>query len=675
MNLLLAEHDYQVEDFISRGLGAKGEWIALGPSAMWALDKKHISYNIPEDFYNSLNLEATCLKEQERLENLCDKLDEQLWEEHPELKKMRVCPFLFHIFPLTILLDNLVSRIFQLKAIFNAHPGHTAWVHCGAHRPWDAFDICFSNEETLWGHVLSLPGWKCGTKILEDPPKGIFTANSNINHDRDGYYPHLKQKVDRWIKSSVFLYTAAHSIAHRDFKAVFDLLIPGKKNSLLINGGTYEWSYAIPALRAQGWRILFASNLLFKDKWSNNHATSKSLYYDTEETRKEMNDYFQSEGVRFYPLLEDRFTWIRTNAPRLCLRIASRLDDTIQKYKIQAILCATNPTFRGHVINQASRFYCLPVIKWQQGFIMYYKDRISQLNQFGDLMTADAVLTFGKETERAYSFYRSKFPAVVTAVGSASIDKVRESNHNCSPAPIDRSTTSISKFQARNKLVWTIGAGSDEKGKVNLKTRILYATTNYYQNTWYCGFSPPFSDRLFYRDQSLIIKSLQEIAMSRQFGCEVTFKLSPGKTCQDPPWVDEISNLKVVKDSQSFVELLQCHDVIIIDCPTTTLLQAIATGLPVFVLMRHWTYPQHALQMLTNRAVVADNIQNLIDALQKYLIDGTYPARIEDNSFLRAYGNFRDDGNSITRVVKTIEGLLNGQSQLKNGHIPHNTNI
>jgi hypothetical protein len=658
MNLLLAERDYQVEDFISRGLGAKGEWIALGPSAMWALDKKHISYNIPEDFYNSLNLEATCLKEQERLENLCDKLDEQLWEEHPELKKLRVCLFLFHIFPLTILVDNLVSRIFQLKAIFNAHPGHTAWVHCGAHRPWDAFDICFSNEETLWGHVLSLPGWKCGTKILEDPPKGIFTANSNINHDRDGYYPHLKQKVDRWIKSSVFLYTAAHSIAHRDFKAVFDLLIPGKKNSLLINGGTYEWSYAIPALRAQGWRILFASNLLFKDKWSNNHATSKSLYYDTEETRKEMNDYFQSEGVRFYPLLEDRFTWIRAKAPELGLRIASRLDDTIQKYKIRAILCATNPTFRSHVINQVSRSYGLPVIKWQHGFVMYYKDRISQLNQFGDLMTTDAVLAFGKEPERAYSFYHSKFPAVVTAVGSASIDKIRESNHNCSPAPIDRSTTSISKFQARNKLVWTIGAGSDEKSRGSLKTRILYATTSYYQNIWYCGFSPPFNDRLFYRDQSLIVKSLQEIAASRLHGCEVTLKLSPGKTCQDPPWTSEVFNLKVVKDSPTFVKLLQCHDVIIIGCPTTTLLQAIATKKPLFALVSHIGYTEQMRTMLARRAVCANQAGELMRLLRSYLQSGIYPADLNDDAFCKAYGNHLNDGKSIDRAVRLVNKYL-----------------
>jgi len=631
MNLFLAEHSYQVEDFLHRFSPDMGRWIALGPSAMWSLDKKGISYRIPEEFYNPLDLEAICLREQERLENLCNKLDQKLWEKYPELKKLRVCPFLFHIFPLTILVDNLVSRIFQLKAIFNAHPGHTAWVHCGAHRPWDAFDICFSNEETLWGHVLSLPGWKCGTKILEDPPKNAFTANRSIHHNNDSYYSHFKQNLDTRIKNSIFLYTAGRGITHRNFKVVFDLIKLRKKNSLLINGGTYEWSYAIPALRAQGWRILFASNLLFKNKWNNNHTTSKSLYYDNEETGGEMNDYFQSEGVHFYPLLEDRFAWIRTNAPRLCLRIASRLKDIVRKYKIQAILCAINPTFRSHVINQICRFHGLPVIKWQHGFVMYYKDRISQLNQFGDLMTTDAVLAFGKEPERAYSFYHSKFPAVVTAVGSASIDKIRESNHN---------------------------SLSDEKSRCSLKTRILYATTSYYQNIWYCGFSPPFNDRLFYRDQSLIVKSLQEIAASRLHGCEVTLKLSPGKTCQDPPWTNEVFNLKVVKDSPTFVKLLQCHDVIIIGCPTTTLLQAIATKKPVFALVSHIGYTEQMRTMLARRAVCANQAGELMRLLRSYLQSGIYPADLNDDAFCKAYGNHLNDGKSTDRAVHLLNKYI-----------------
>ncbi len=118
-NLLLAEHDYQVQDFISRGLHINGEWIALGPGAMWTLDKKGIKYQIPEDFYKEEELEKTCLKVHEKIENYCREIDSVIHQEYPEIKESGISPFLFNIYQLTIIFDGLVSRIFQLKSILN----------------------------------------------------------------------------------------------------------------------------------------------------------------------------------------------------------------------------------------------------------------------------------------------------------------------------------------------------------------------------------------------------------------------------------------------------------------------------------------------------------------------------------------------------------------------------
>jgi hypothetical protein len=58
MNLLLVEYGSQVEDFLGRFGSDFGHWIALGPSAMWALDQKGIRYEIPESFYQPEELEG-----------------------------------------------------------------------------------------------------------------------------------------------------------------------------------------------------------------------------------------------------------------------------------------------------------------------------------------------------------------------------------------------------------------------------------------------------------------------------------------------------------------------------------------------------------------------------------------------------------------------------------------
>ena len=50
-NLFLVENSTQVKDLLSRGMRDKGQWIALGPSAMAAMEEAGILYCIPEDFY------------------------------------------------------------------------------------------------------------------------------------------------------------------------------------------------------------------------------------------------------------------------------------------------------------------------------------------------------------------------------------------------------------------------------------------------------------------------------------------------------------------------------------------------------------------------------------------------------------------------------------------------
>ena len=122
-NLFLVEHSGQVEDLLSQGMKDKGTWIALGPSAMWALDRAGISYKIPEDFYIHRELGEICLKNHQRVEELCRELDKIIRKFSPDLVKLKMQPFLFSMFPLIVAFDALVSRIFQLQAILKVNPG------------------------------------------------------------------------------------------------------------------------------------------------------------------------------------------------------------------------------------------------------------------------------------------------------------------------------------------------------------------------------------------------------------------------------------------------------------------------------------------------------------------------------------------------------------------------
>jgi len=187
-----------------------------------------------------------------------------------------------------------------------------------------------------------------------------------------------------------------------------------------------------------------------------------------------------------------------------------------------------------------------------------------QLNEHSDLVTSDAFLTFGREVDASYQKFTDKYRAKIISVGSAKLDWLRKTrgheNHKATSTPDNR------------------------------PVNILYATSAYFGNLWYCGFSPAFSDSLFMKEQLCIIERLCKLREAIGNNFNITIKLDPSSWSQDPPWTKEFENkkgIRIIKSSPSFINLLSQSDIVVLDMPTTVLLEAVAANLPVFVLMRH----------------------------------------------------------------------------------------
>ena len=98
-----------------------------------------------------------------------------------------------------------------------------------------------------------------------------------------------------------------------------------------------------------------------------------------------------------------------------------------------------------------------------------------------------------------------------------------------------------------------------------------------------------------------------------------------------------------------------------VDVPTTTLLQAIATKLPVFVLNSVVSAPLKDLHILSNRAVCASSAAGLMNKLEEYLRTGQYEADVNSREYLRRYGTHLDDGKSDIRAADFIKAALNSE--------------
>jgi len=616
--LLLAEHKYQVNDLVNRELASQAKWIALGPSAMSALEELGIPYQIPEDFYESHELEKVCQQSHKDTKKLCSLLDHIFQKKNPDFKKWKITPFLFHYPPLSMRIDVLRSRIFQLYHIFASYPGYQIYMHNQSGNFQNTVNQPYSNLETIWGHIGSLKGWPFSIIIIKNP-------KIHINSKKRGNF--ILSLLRRIINRSIFLYSAAHNILNKDYYPLKKILSFKKNKSLLMMAPPYDWKHALPLLRKKGWQILFSSNDMMSPHQTNVIHQSNHFGFDSASIER-VKPYLKQNGVSFYTLIESCLAWIFNNYPPHIRNLKRNFDHFSKIYKIHALIRSASTSGIAHATNQFARLLGIPVFTWQHGHIGYDKT-ISQFNNYYNSLTSDYTFVYGEGSKRAHTVYSEQFNSCVVSTGSAHLDAVKSS------IAIDRDVLTR---------------------PIN---RVLYVTTNYYQNRWYYGMSPGLSDCHLYLDQKKIIQDL--LRFKKDLNFQLTIKLHPSLDFMDPPWIDGIrtnGDVKIIKKVKNFSKLLGQNDLIILDYPSTTLLQSIATKLPVFALMRHWEYHQSMLEPLRLRVVCKDNVEALMESIQRFLKYKEYPSSFTHTTFLKEFGTYTNDGNSAQRVSDFVNSTL-----------------
>lgn len=622
-NLFLVEDFVHVDDLLRRNMRDNGEWIALGPGAMYALERKGIPYKIPEDFCSNEELEQLCRDSHEKCESFCDYIDHILFKKYPDLKKWRVHPFLFYMDSITKFVDTIGTRILQLNKILHVYPKHKVWIHKTPHYPWREFDLWFSNKEKLWGDILSLKGWNCQIEFLKVSWSGYhlsFWRNKDVLFVK--FFFDIIRTVKKTMLKSFVLYNVASYLKLTGIKG----LIRGirkKPMGILFYGYLCEWKWLIQLLINKNRQIIFTGPEKFKVNTSGKKGKEEKGNESLITKDAYIMSLFTVDGILFFPLLKERLTWIFENSFIQCQNIISLCKKIIRRYNVQAVFTANTATFTDHVVKQAFRYFHIPVIHWQHGFMFAQNGRINQLNEFNDMMTSDVLFTYGEASTRAHKLYINRFPVKVISMGSPSLDTIYEESR---------------------------------KRKEIFRKRLLYVTTGYYQNYWYYGFSPPFSDRYLLRDQLSIMAYLKNIV--KEEDVKVTVKLWPGMLLSKQFKSDFASLFRVVEYRPKFAGLFSANHIIVIDSPTTTALQAVATRKPVFILLRHIQYPEYSRKLLERRAVCADTVGELINKIQQYIEHGMYPADVNDDEYLRTHGNHLNDGNSAQRALKKVFKII-----------------
>jgi len=107
---------------------------------------------------------------------------------------------------------------------------------------------------------------------------------------------------------------------------------------------------------------------------------------------------------------------------------------------------------------------------------------------------------------------------------------------------------------------------------------------------------------------------------------------------------------------------LRNADLIIIDWPYTSLLEAAKTALPIICYKKLWPLRDGVEDLIRKRCHLTEDMDELKRLLNKY-VEGNLTA-LDNDELLSLYGNAGNDGKSCQRAVEFLKNATSSHSYL-----------
>ena len=643
--LILLEHEEQVKDCLKWLDEVKGQTqiIALSPFAIYELDKQNIPYKIPEDYYEPGELYHFGLGNYQRIEDFSSLIDKRIHTACPAVAERGIKPALFSLYHLKLIYDAVMVRLFQLSRVINVEKPGIIFVYDDKEYPFGVSETApyflFDNRESVYTRLLKLAGWKVPVIALPYVPHPVeANAPQESNQNIKGKF---RDRLLKWLWLRPILYEVAVAIRLRAWRGFFRILkggITGRKNyPVLLYGGPYNWNDCRAELLSAGITpILTMSNNLWH--WLSGplpeRMNSRSLpdVWQELKTDDEFRSFFIWQAIDFFPVLEERLQFLVRRLSLACLRAYDQVTEALTKSEVKAFLASGWATCADRSAAQAAHNAGIPVIIWQHGNYGYINQPLVIYNE---MMGTDALFVFGDGVVEKYAEPAERLGTKLIPIGSTSLE-------------------ALNSEILGDKVKKLFPLDSQ-------KRTLLYVTTNFYQNDLYISLSPPFSDNHFWHTQRMILD-----VMARHRDYNIVVKLSPARGYRDAPlssYASEkgIENCRFIKDECSFTDLLALADVLVIDFPSTVLLQALTTLKPIFAFTGHLHIDNRAQELLARRTSCHRQLTDFVGALDSFLAGGKTTVDLNDREFLRKFGT--SDGMSGKKAATTLVGIIRNHRQ------------
>ncbi len=517
--------------------------VALSPGVELALDREKRAYTRPEDYIAPLADEQWGLENYPRVEALCARLDEILGKRDEAAAEGQLRPAFWSLF--------FIKQVFDLFSIRSLELYHLLKLENPERILY--FEREKPGPDTEWLH----PRESAYAAVLD-----VLAPRMAIAGERRAAVPEPPPPPPR----KRFTFKRLRDSLRYRWKQALRLTRRPVPQEVVCRALCLDYGYSLPWILEELEKRRGDFFVWREDGVITRGAGAPALRLDPardlpEEQAVELLRAFASdsrirelavvEDIDLWPLLEPRLrTWLRRTVPRIIQDYKNALR-VIRELRPDVVLTSMGHAPRQKAIGWAARERGIPPVISRHGeqFMRAYPRFVN-----GDPETVDWFLCWGRWEEKwLYRYKRREIHPLI--VGSPMIE--------------EGARHSPSRARARRK------AGLPRRAKI-----ALYVPTLFSGNEFYMG-DRQANDSDYFRDGKMILRALLGLE-----GWRVAVKEHPNQW--DSIWeswrqtLPEARRMTVIR-SLRFIDCLHLADLVVLDAPSTTLVQALLGSSYVYI--------------------------------------------------------------------------------------------
>lgn len=618
--ILMAEFPDDVAALASRAPATPERWLAVTPAAMEELEHRGIPHWIDGDVSPAEELNSIGVGNFSRAEALVEHYDTLLTHACPVFTDRGLKPVSGHLRRVKILLDAIATRLHILQRL--RCEGVRVFRKTQVQGPIQTTnaDLSYPAQSSVYEDVLGLLATRDGVRVewVQRPPLSMRRTRAVRIED-------MLHRLGRY---------ARRGVAGRLTPRLFGDARPRRVLTLGMGYDVGELLVACRRLGIEAWWLDVSQLRLLRlpdfercpVRWE---PLGRGLQQAIEQVRlPEPGDVEQrlcrEEGICYAPLVHRALQrYVRHELPAV-LALQTFVEACHRQFGFEALLSPSGPAaIRMRTVFDVCQHHGIPIRVMQHGAYGHVDNPITTYSEFG--FDGD-FLTWGPGVAAHYESMKRGAVRFVP-VGSPTLDRLVARRHQSAKRP----------------------------------TRVMYITNDLRgSSAHYPGGQSWSLDTAYYRLQKAILSLLGRFHDRYDVWLKVPPTMDRNSLARSPirEWL-KAQGSRIAVEQRPLVRVIDEPALFIIDHPSTTLLQCLATRAEIVV----WTGSMHfsvlpeARRLLQQRATCCETSEGLLAAVEEKLRAGLTPSppTTIDDRFLQAFGTFQHDGKSFERIQAYVE--------------------